>query len=109
MTKTGGLGKCQSRDFSAQMAHSTIAFLQYNMLSTARRFSNYETIGGLFRICQATKELPVYERIWQIICEITSVIAETLNIGNDKAIETVIKKPDKLSYISKLCNQLDAA
>lgn len=105
-----GLGKCQSRDFSAQIAHSTIAFLQYNILSVSRRFSNYETIGGLFRdICQDTKELTVCERIWQIICQIASVIAKTFEIGNDKAIETIIKDSDKLSHISNLCKRLNVA
>lgn len=105
-----GLGKCQSRDFSAQIAHSTIAFLQYNILSTTRRFSNYETIGGLFKdVCQDTKELTICQRIWEIICEIASVIAETFDISNDKAIETIIKDSDKLSHISKLCNRLNIA
>lgn len=105
-----GLGKCQSRDFSAQIAHSTIAFLQYNILSTARRFSNYETIGGLFKdVCQDSMELTVCQRIWDIICEIANVIAETFDVGNDKAIEIIIKDSDKLSNISKLCNRLTAA
>lgn len=105
-----GLGKCQSRDFSAQIAHSSIVFLQYNILSTTRRFSNYETIGGLFKdVCQDAMELTVCQRIWEIICEIASVIAETFEIGNDKAIETIIKDSDKLSHISKLCNRLNAA
>ncbi len=35
------LGKCQSRDFSAHIDHSSIVFLQYNILSTARRLYNY--------------------------------------------------------------------
>ncbi|MCM1319626.1 MAG: transposase [Muribaculaceae bacterium] len=105
-----GLGKCQSRDFSAQIAHSTIAFLQYNILSTARRFSGYETIGGLFKdVCQDTMELTVCQRIWEIICEIASVIAETFDIGNDKVIETIVKDSDKLSHIFKLCSRLNAA
>lgn len=45
----------------------------------------------------------------QTICEIVSIIVETFDIGNDKAIETIIKGSDKLSHISKLCNQLHAA
>lgn len=105
-----GLGKCQSRDFAAQIAHSTIAFMQYNILSTARRFSSYETIGGLFKdVCQDTLELTICDRIWQIICEIATTIAETFDIGNDKAIETIIKDSDKLSHISELCRRLNAA
>ena len=86
------------------------AYEIYAMLSTSRRFSNYETIGGLFKdVCQDTVELTVCQRIWDIICEIASVIAGTFEIGNDKAIETIIKDSEKLSHISKLCNRLNAA
>ena len=43
-----GLGKCQSRDFDAQIASTTICILQYNILSVAKRFTDYETVGELF-------------------------------------------------------------
>lgn len=105
-----GLGKCQSRNFSAQIAHTTIAFLQYNILSASRRFSDYETIGGLFAdICKDSVELTVCDRIWQIICEVAALIAETFDIGNDKAVEACIKESDKFSHIYKFCQRLNAA
>lgn len=105
-----GLGKCQSRNFAAQIAHTTIVFLQYNILSVARRFSNYQTIGGLFEdICQDVKELTICEKIWQIILDIASTIAETFDISNDKAIETLVKSSDKLSQISRMCSPLTAS
>lgn len=44
-----GLGKCQSRDFDAQIAHTSICMIQYNLLSVAKRFTDYETLGELFR------------------------------------------------------------
>ena len=47
-----GLGKCQSQDFDAQIAATTLCMLQYNMLSIAKRFSDYETLGELFRATQ---------------------------------------------------------
>lgn len=105
-----GLGKCQSRNFTAQIAHTSIVFMQYNVLSVSRRFSDYETIGGLFRdICKDTFELSVCERIWQIVCEVAALIAETFDIGNDKAIESIIKESDKFSHIYNFCQRLSAA
>ena len=63
-----GLGKYQMRNFSSQIAMTAITAMQYNILSTAKRFSDYETIGGLFM--DATKgsvELTLTERIWDMI------------------------------------------
>jgi len=36
------LGKCQSQDFDAQIAHTTLCMIQYKLLSVAKRFSDYE-------------------------------------------------------------------
>lgn len=44
-----GLGKCQSRSYNAQIADTTLCFMMYQMLSLAKRFSEYETMGTLFR------------------------------------------------------------
>lgn len=105
-----GLGKCQSRDFSAQIAHSSVTFIQYNILSVSRRFSSYETIGGLFKdICQDSRELTVCERIWQIICEIADDIAATFEVSSEDVIEKIITDSTYLSHISKLCGKLNAA
>jgi len=43
-----GLGKSQSRDFASQIASISVTVLQYNILSTVKRFAAYQTIGGLF-------------------------------------------------------------
>ena len=40
-----GLGKCQSRSYYAQIADTTLCFMMYQMLSLAKRFSEYETMG----------------------------------------------------------------
>jgi IS4 transposase len=59
-----GLGKCQSQDFDAQIGSITLSMLQYNMLSVAKRFSDYETLGELFRSANAEIiELTIAERI----------------------------------------------
>lgn len=40
---------CQSRSYNAQIADTTLCFMMYQMLSLAKRFSEYETLGALFR------------------------------------------------------------
>lgn len=40
-----GFGRCQSISFASQIAVAALCCLQYNILSVAMRFSDYETIG----------------------------------------------------------------
>ena len=42
------LGKCQSRDFDAQIASVIISCILYILLSYIRRINNYESLGDLF-------------------------------------------------------------
>ena len=44
-----GLGKYQMRNFSSQIACTSITAMQYNILVTAKRFTDRTTIGGLFK------------------------------------------------------------
>ncbi len=56
--------KYQMRNFSSQIAMTATTALQYNLLSTARRFSDYETVGGLFKdATMGSVELTLTERI----------------------------------------------
>jgi hypothetical protein len=75
------LGKCQSQDFDAQIASTTVSMIQYNFLCMARRFRDYESLGGIFRNSNAeTLQLTVAQKIWQLILETISEIAQILDI-----------------------------
>ena len=98
-----GLGKYQMRNFSSQIAMTAITAMQYNLLSTARRFSDYETVGGLFK--DATKgsvELTLTERIWDIILELVREIAECFNIEDEDIFDTLLNRSDKLSHFVEI-------
>ena len=59
-----GFGKYQMRNFASLIACTAITAMQYNILATARRFSSYETIGGLFlEVTRNSAELTITERI----------------------------------------------
>ena len=98
-----GLGKYQMRNFSSQIAMTAITAMQYNILSTAKRFSDYETIGGLFM--DATKgsvELTLTERIWDMILEIVCEIAECFNIKDEQILDMLVNRSDKLSHFVEI-------
>ena len=104
------LGKCQCRDFGSQIASISLNVLQYNLLSYVKRFESYETIGGLFReITAKTIELSVTEKIWGLIQEIVSAIAETLSTDFDELLTKIINQNKQLFAMMKVVQQLQLA
>ena len=105
-----GMGKCQGRDFSEQIAAMSIAMIQYNVLAFVKRFQAYETIGGLFRDASGqTLELTIAQRIWQLILDIANTISEVVDFDADQMVEAIISGNEKIAGIySAICNS-DAA
>jgi hypothetical protein len=98
-----GLGKYQMRNFSSQIAMTAITAMQYNLLSTAKRFSDYETVGGLFNdAVKGSVELTLTERIWDMILEMVRMIAECFNIEDEEIFDTLLNRSDKLSHFVEL-------
>lgn len=84
-----GLGKCQSRDFDAQIAATTISLIQYNILSLVRRVNDYETIGGL--LAEAMDEALEQTVLMQILEVIISLIKEIADFF-ESDMETILEK-----------------
>jgi len=77
--------------------------MQYNILATARRFTSYETIGGLFReVTRNSAELTITERIWGMIIDIVNEIAQCFEIEDEKIFETLINRSDKLQHFIQI-------
>lgn len=77
--------------------------LQYNILSTVKRFMDYETIGELFRqATQNSHELTVSERIWQAILEFVSAITKVFSIDDEEVLDALINESDELAHICKI-------
>lgn len=92
------LGKCQSQDFDAQIAATTLCMIQYNLLSVAKRFSNYETLGELFRETQKDSlQLSISEKIWVIIIELVSHLSEMLNLDSEMLMENLFSENEQLT------------
>ena len=95
-----GFGKCQSHTFAAQIAASSICAIQYNLLSTARRFSDYETIGELFReASRETVQLSAAQMIWGVLQELVNAIAEAFGLLDEDIYNVIINESDKMAHI----------
>jgi hypothetical protein len=97
------LGKCESRHFEAQIAATTLCMLQYNILSTVKRFDGYESLGGLFRQANAeTVELTVKERILLILKEILTEFSENMHLGIDFFLEHIFSEYEQFKNLINL-------
>lgn len=86
-----GLGKCQSRNFNAQIADMTITFIQYNILSIVKRYHSYETIGELFNCAVGgTVEFSVTEKIWDMLLKAIFAVADKLSIYAPDVLKAII-------------------
>jgi hypothetical protein len=48
-------GECQSSNFDAQIADTTVSMIAYILLSFRYRYDNYESMGALFRSMNADR------------------------------------------------------
>jgi hypothetical protein len=86
------LGKCQSRDFDGQIADTSISIIHYNIFSLAKRLVAYETLGGLFDETQKQSlELTLWQRIWQLLLEVLTLLAEAVEIDPDEFMTHILQ------------------
>ncbi len=71
--------------------------IRHNILATVKRADDYETIGGLFAdMYEGVHELTVVEKIWDIITEVISVVAEMLTLDEDELMTQIIQDSRRL-------------
>jgi Transposase DDE domain len=110
------LGKCQSRDFDAQIASVTVSLILYTFLAYLRRKSDYETIGGLFALINRDLcEKNLAERIWMLFDELLQFVIDgisktgTTDIGSFKISPEYqyIKELVEASFLNNQLFELD--
>ena len=103
-----GLGKCQSNDFDAQIADTTITLIQHIMLTLRYRFDNYESLGALFAgIKESVINYRLNERLWGLFIELLKLIEILfVEIDEEQLLERIIN--DEKAY-EKLARILDPA
>jgi hypothetical protein len=89
------LGGCQSSDFDAQIADTTIVMITYILLSLRFRFENYESKGALFRVMNADYlRMTLDKRLWKLFMEVICVFAEIFDMDADDLLKRVLNKPE---------------
>jgi hypothetical protein len=101
------LGRCQSTDFDGQVADCTIAIITHTILSLQRRFSAYETMGGLYESLRNEMiELTLWQRLWKIFLNLVQELVDLLGIDVEQAMRTLFSNNDKANRVLTLLQEL---
>ena len=96
------LGRCQSRDFDAQIAHTTITLVLYTFLAYLKRVGSYETLGELFRsIQQDICEKTLAERLWALFEELLAVMIKVISANGAMDI-TFLQQTEEYRYVKEI-------
>ncbi len=103
------LGNCQSNDFDAQIADTTITMIQYLFLALQNRIERYQSIGQLFR---ATKndiiDLRLHERLVQLLIAIIKLVGTLFEqLDNEDLMTTMINDEEAMNKILFMINRYD--
>jgi hypothetical protein len=89
------LGGCQSSDFDAQIADTTISMIACILLSFRFRFEHYESKGELFRtINDECLTLTLDIRLWKLFVQVIQVIAQIMNLDADDLLKRAMTIPE---------------
>ena len=98
------MGSCQSNDFDAQIADTTITMLQHLLLTLRYRYGTYESTGALFeQVKETTAMLKLNERLWGLFVEILQILECLFEVEDEMTIlERIINNDHALTQIKKL-------
>jgi hypothetical protein len=97
------LGGCQSNDFDAQIADTTVSMIAYILLSFRYRYEHYESMGELFRVMNAEcLQQTLDERLWGLFLELLREICEALEKDIDELFELIMNCPKTAELVSKM-------
>jgi Transposase DDE domain. len=89
------LGGCQSSDFDAQIADTTVSMIAYILLSFRYRYDRYESMGALYRSMNAEwLRMTLDKRLWELFLEIVSIVAAVFDIDSDDLLEKILTNHD---------------
>ena len=79
------------------------------ILSVAKRFASYETLGALFRDTGAdVLELTLNERLWVYICQVVSELAELFGLDEENVMSKLIAENQAFTKVINLKSLLQA-
>ena len=100
------LGGCQSSNFDAQIADTTISMIAYILLSFRFRYEHYESMGALYRSMNAEcLRITLDKRLWELLMATIHIIAEILDIDADDLLKKVLTNPQAEQLILNLFSE----
>ncbi len=102
------LGKCQSNDFDAQIADTTITLMRYILLNLMKRFSSYETLGEAFSNTQIFMlELNLSQKIWDVFVQLCRSFCDWLGVDYNEMISVFFQTPEFQETIFRFFDPLE--
>ena len=102
------LSKCQSTNFDAQIADTTITLIQYMILSFFKRLTNQSETQGIFNdTFQNQVEINLADKLWGLFIEIQKEIANVLQVDLFEVFKELINNEQYQFAILKMTNLLD--
>ena len=98
------LGRCQSNDFDAQIADTTITMIQHILLTCKFRYETYESKTGMFNQIkeQATMQR-LSQRLWGLFLELVKTVSELFDeIDQIQLFERIIQDEKAYEKIARL-------
>lgn len=102
-----GLGKCQSNDFDAQIADTTMTLIQHILLTLKYRMENYESKIGLFaEIKEETTRQRLNQRLWGLFIEIMKIVQIVFNeVDEEQLMERIFENDLAYEYLTRLLGE----
>lgn len=99
------LGKCQSNDFDAQIADTTISLITYTVLSLYKQVVEYVPLGQVFRKWKdQLLESTLAERLWKLFVNLILSFIQIFEL--DVPIEDLLKKLLQTQQGNQIIKQL---
>lgn len=103
------LGKCQSNDFDALIATTSLTFMHYIVLALGKRFDCYETMGEIFRAFKdKLLEQTLIQRIWALLEGIYLNLLAALGVDWELFFKQVITNPTVKNLLSDCARVLSS-
>lgn len=100
------LGNYQGRNLNGQIADCTMAFIAHTMLTLERRFTEYETMGELYREVEAqVRILTLWERILPLLYKVMATVGRAMEDG-DGSMKKIPTEKDILRFFKDADSQL---
>jgi len=97
------LGGCQSSNFDAQIADTTITMIAYILLALRFRYDNYESMGALFRAMGAeTLKKTIDIRLWELFIDLVKTICQLIEKDIDDIMDLILRKPEMAKWAESM-------